>query len=43
MLIISNADVARLLTMGDAIDALDQAYRQLVTTGRCVQAAHRHA
>jgi len=32
MLIISNADVARLLTMGDAIDALDQAYRQLVTT-----------
>ena len=32
MLIISNADVARLLTMGEAIDALDQAYRQLVTT-----------
>src|SRR3982075_1133593 len=32
MLMISNADVARLLTMGEAIDALDQAYRQLVTT-----------
>ena len=32
MLIISNADVAKLLTMGEAIDALDQAYRQLVTT-----------
>ena len=32
MLIISNADVAKLLTMGVAIDALDQAYRQLVTT-----------
>jgi len=32
MLIISNADVAKLLTMGDAIGALDQAYRQLVTT-----------
>src|SRR5262249_29788614 len=32
MLIISNADVARLLTMGAAIDALDQAYRQLVST-----------
>ena len=32
MLIISNADVAKLLTMGAAIDALDQAYRQLVTT-----------
>jgi ornithine cyclodeaminase/alanine dehydrogenase-like protein (mu-crystallin family) len=32
MLIISNADVARLLTMDVAIEALDQAYRQLVTT-----------
>lgn len=32
MLIISNADVAKLLTMGAAVDALDQAYRQLVTT-----------
>ena len=32
MLIIGNADVAKLLTMGAAIDALDQAYRQLVTT-----------
>jgi ornithine cyclodeaminase/alanine dehydrogenase-like protein (mu-crystallin family) len=32
MLIISNADVAKLLTMGVAVDALDQAYRQLVTT-----------
>ena len=32
MLIINNADVAELLTMGVAIDALDQAYRQLVTT-----------
>ena len=32
MLIIGNADVAKLLTMGVAIDALDQAYRQLVTT-----------
>lgn len=32
MRIISNADVARLLTMGVAIDALDSAYRQLVTT-----------
>lgn len=32
MLIISNADVAKLLTMGVAIDALDLAYRQLVTT-----------
>lgn len=32
MLIISNADVAKLLTMDVAIDALDQAYRQLVTT-----------
>jgi len=32
MLIINNADVAKLLTMGAAIDVLDQAYRQLVTT-----------
>src|SRR5436190_12320426 len=32
MLIISNADVAKLLTMGVAIEALDQAYRQLVST-----------
>ena len=32
MLIINNADVAKLLSMGDAIDVLDQAYRQLVTT-----------
>jgi len=32
MLIINNADVAKLLTMGEAIDVLDQAYRQLVTT-----------
>ena len=32
MLIIGNADVAKLLTMGVAIDALDRAYRQLVTT-----------
>ena len=32
MLIINNADVSKLLTMGEAIDALDQAYRQLVTT-----------
>lgn len=32
MLIINNADVAKLLTMGEAIDALDEAYRQLVTT-----------
>src|SRR6185436_1578065 len=32
MLIISNADVAKLLTMGAAIEALDLAYRQLVTT-----------
>ena len=32
MLIISNADVAKLLTMGAAIDVLDEAYRQLATT-----------
>ena len=32
MLIINNEDVAKLLTMGDAIEVLDQAYRQLVTT-----------
>jgi ornithine cyclodeaminase/alanine dehydrogenase-like protein (mu-crystallin family) len=32
MLIINNADVAKVLTMGEAIDALEQAYRQLVTT-----------
>ena len=32
MLIISNADVAKLLTMDVAIDALDQAYRELVAT-----------
>ncbi|HEU0070878.1 MAG TPA: ornithine cyclodeaminase family protein [Alphaproteobacteria bacterium] len=32
MLIINNADVANVLSMGDAIDVLDQAYRQLVTT-----------
>jgi ornithine cyclodeaminase/alanine dehydrogenase-like protein (mu-crystallin family) len=32
MLIINNADVARLLTMGTAIDVLDEAYRQLATT-----------
>ena len=32
MLIINNADVAKLLTMGEAIEALDLAYRQLVTT-----------
>lgn len=32
MLIIDNADTAKLLTMGDAIEVLDQAYRQLVTT-----------
>ncbi len=32
MLIINNADVANVLGMGDAIDVLDQAYRQLVTT-----------
>lgn len=31
-MIINNADVAKLLSMGDAIDVLDQAYRQLVTT-----------
>ena len=32
MLIISNADVAQLLSMGDAINALDMAYRELATT-----------
>lgn len=32
MLIINNSDVAKLLTMGETIDVLDQAYRQLVTT-----------
>lgn len=32
MLIINNADVAKVLKMSDAIDVLDQAYRQLVTT-----------
>ena len=32
MLIINNEDTAKLLSMGDAIDALDQAYRDLVTT-----------
>ena len=32
MLIISNRDVAQLLTMGQAIDVLDQAYRELVST-----------
>ena len=32
MLIINNADVAKVLTMADAIDVLDMAYRQLVAT-----------
>lgn len=32
MLIINNADVAKVLTMGDAIDVLDDSYRQLVLT-----------
>jgi ornithine cyclodeaminase/alanine dehydrogenase-like protein (mu-crystallin family) len=32
MLVINNEDTAKVLAMGDAIDALDQAYRQLVTT-----------
>jgi ornithine cyclodeaminase/alanine dehydrogenase-like protein (mu-crystallin family) len=32
MLIINNADVARVLTVSEAIDVLDDAYRQLVTT-----------
>lgn len=32
MLIISNADVAKVLSVADAIDVLDDAYRQLVTT-----------
>ncbi|MGE0650909.1 MAG: ornithine cyclodeaminase family protein [Alphaproteobacteria bacterium] len=32
MLIINNADVAKVLTVGEAIDVLDDAYRQLVTT-----------
>ncbi len=32
MLIINNADVAKILTMGDAIDVLDDSYRQLVLT-----------
>lgn len=32
MLIINNADVAKVLTMADAIEVLDRAYHQLVTT-----------
>lgn len=32
MLIINNADTAKVLGMGDAIDVLDRAYRELVTT-----------
>ena len=32
MLIINNADVAKVLTVGDAIDVLDKAYRELVLT-----------
>jgi alanine dehydrogenase len=32
MLIISNGDVAKVLTMGAAIDCMDMAYRQLVST-----------
>jgi ornithine cyclodeaminase/alanine dehydrogenase-like protein (mu-crystallin family) len=32
MLIINNADVAKILSMGDAIDVLDRAYRELVLT-----------
>jgi ornithine cyclodeaminase/alanine dehydrogenase-like protein (mu-crystallin family) len=32
MLIINNADISKLLTMSEAIDVLDQAYRQLVAT-----------
>lgn len=32
MLIINNADVAKVLSMADAIDVLDKAYRELVTT-----------